>query len=231
METQSTYNLVENYKNGFHFDYKGQQLSNNLDFINWKNEMLKEYGRNAKFFKCNRDNLYFCISNEDSKGNKFHLGKCPECQKYICYFCSREGIFNDSADCCVSRKLLCILFHQELDPDINCKENVSDFIPIVSFMYIIGIFSRGFYYRLCISERLYEKKKKEDGLNQLIHYESNISKEMFIPIVAMNVILAFFLSLPYFMLNVEYIIIFSLSNLIFNLRPLRYLSSMIRLDI
>ena len=47
MEIQSTYNLVENHKNGFHFDYKGQKLSNNLDFINWKNEMLKEYGRNA----------------------------------------------------------------------------------------------------------------------------------------------------------------------------------------
>ena len=55
-------------------------------------------------------------------------------------------------------------------------------------MLIIGIFSRGFYYRLCISERLYEKKKKEDGLNRLIHYESNISEKMFIPIVAMNII-------------------------------------------
>ena len=97
-------------------------------------------------------------------------------------------------------------------------------------MLIIGIFSRGFYYRLYISDKLYEKKKKENNLNDLMTYENNISKKMFIPIVALNVIFAFFLSISYVILNIEFIIIFAISNVIFILRPLKYLSSMIRFD-
>ena len=77
---------------------------------------------------------------------------------------------------------------------------------------------------------MYEKKKKENNLNDLITYENNISEKIFVPIVALNEIFAFFLSISYAILNIEFIIIFAISNAIFILRPLKYLSSMIRFD-
>jgi len=224
-------NMNKSVKNEFPFDYKGQNLSNNANYIKWENEMIKDYGRDAKLFKCFEDKILFYVPNKDTKGNHLHLGKCPQCQKFICFFCSRKGGIDDKAYCCVSRKLRYILFNQELDRHIDCVENSGTFMPIISFMLIMGIFSRGFYYRLYISERLYEKKKKEHNYGGLITYERNISKKMFIPIVALNIILAFFLSIPFIILNIEFIIIFALFNVILFLRPLRYLSSMIRFDI
>ena len=223
-------NMNKSFKNEYPFDYKGQKLSNNDNYIKWENEMLKEYGRDAKLFKCFEDKILFYVSNKDTKDDHLHLGKCPRCKKFICFFCSRKGNIDDNAYCCISRKIRYILFNQELDPYFDCVENSSTFMPIISFMLIIGIFSRGFYYRLYISDRLYEKKKKENNLNDLMTYENNISKKMLVPIVALNGIFAFFLSISYAILNIEFIIIFAISNVIFILRPLKYLSSMIRFD-
>ena len=94
MEIDSNYNLIEknkNFENIFKLDYKEQNLNNNLNFIKWKNEMLEKYGRDAKLFKCVKDNLFFYVSNRDTKGDHLHLGKCPQCQRFICFFCTREG--------------------------------------------------------------------------------------------------------------------------------------------
>ena len=110
---------------------------------------------------------------------------------------------DDNAYCCISRKIRYILFNQKLDRYFDCVENSSLFMPIISFMLIIGIFSRGFYYRLYISDKLNEKK----NLNYLTTYEENISEKMFIPIVAINIIFAFVLSIAFVMLNIEFIVI------------------------
>ncbi len=219
-------NMTRTFKNVFQFDYKEQILSNNSNYINWENEMIKKYGRDAKLFKCFKDKIVFYVSNKDTKGNHLHLGKCPLCQEYICYFCSRKGNKNDKAYCCISRKIRYILFNQRLDPYLNCEETLSLFMPIISFMLIIGIFSRGFYYRLYISDKLNEKK----NLNYLTTYEENISEKMLIPIVAINIIFAFFLSIAFAILNIEFIVILFISSILFCFRPLRYISSMIRFD-
>ena len=53
--------------NGFKMDYRNQILNNNVEFINWKNSMLKKYGNDAKMFKCSKDNLLFFTSKNNCK--------------------------------------------------------------------------------------------------------------------------------------------------------------------
>ena len=228
MEIETKYDLIENDNdiNAFKFDNEGQNLSNNVNFMKWKKEMIKKYGKNAKLFRCNEDNLLFYLSNEDTKGDHLHLGRCPKCHKYICFFCSRKGYQDDNAECCLSRKIRYILFNQELDPDIGLV-NILEVLPITSFMFIIGIFFRGFYYRLTISDRL-RKKTKKRIFSEFANYEAYLTK--LVPIVIIHGLSAFFLSISFVILNTEFMIIFLIFNLIFNFRPLRYLSSMIRFD-
>ena len=54
-------NIIDNseliLKNGFQLDYPGQSL-NNSKFINWKTDMFKKYGKDAKLFKCKNENIF-----------------------------------------------------------------------------------------------------------------------------------------------------------------------------
>ena len=98
MENDIDINLIKNNdesyintNNIFLLEYENQKIDkNNPRFNKWKNEMQKQYGTNAKLFKCIYDNLLFYESLEICKTLPFYLSTCPKCKHKICYFCSRD---------------------------------------------------------------------------------------------------------------------------------------------
>ena len=76
----------------FKFDYENQQLESNLNYIKWKDSNIKEYGNNAKLFKCKKCKIFFYSKYEDIIKKPYYLAPCLICKQYICYFCSYSYI-------------------------------------------------------------------------------------------------------------------------------------------
>ena len=74
-------------KKVFRFDYEKQNIKNNKEFQKWKYELDKKYGKSIRIYKCNKDKIFFYheINDEFDK----YMEECPECEKYICCFCSQ----------------------------------------------------------------------------------------------------------------------------------------------
>lgn len=101
-------------QNIFKLKYKRQALKRNAKFIVWKNKMLTIYGNNSKLFNCIYDDIYFYGTNDDYKTKPYYKSNCPICQKSICYYCSRYTKDNfDKGDCCIKRKIYCILVQDD----------------------------------------------------------------------------------------------------------------------
>ena len=81
-------NIIDNseliLKNGFKLDYVGQSL-NNSKFINWKADMYKKFGKDAKLFKCKNENILFYVSKKECESQLYPC-KCPSYHESICYF-------------------------------------------------------------------------------------------------------------------------------------------------
>ncbi len=107
-------NLIDNYLNEpleiidnkiFKYDYENQQLESNLNYIKWKESNIKEYGNNAKLFKCKKCKILFYSKYEDVK-KPYYSVSCPICKQYICYFCLHSYIHPQEKDkifCCYKR--------------------------------------------------------------------------------------------------------------------------------
>ena len=97
---------IKEKENMYKPDYKEQKLDTNVDFINWKNKMLKKYGNDAVLFKCINDGVYFFTPYKDYKHDNFLTSYCPSCNKQYCIDCFQEP--DDEyiyGDCCIKRRL------------------------------------------------------------------------------------------------------------------------------
>ena len=106
-----------------------QNIKGNIEFLNWKNLYIKKIGNNIKLFKCIKDNILFFTTNSDCKNYPFYQSKCPICNNFMCYFCSRYA--KDSYGngcCCLIRRVYC-LFFQDGVRLINPVDDNNDYIP------------------------------------------------------------------------------------------------------
>ena len=77
-------NNIGNSTNFFQLEHRDQNIENNNKFLNWKKLMITKFGKNGKLFKCEKDNIYFYISNNDFKDFPYFKSSCPYVKnKYV----------------------------------------------------------------------------------------------------------------------------------------------------
>ena len=227
MENEKENNLIASIlpDNAFKKEYASQNLSKNIEFRNWKNKMIQKYGRNAKLFKCNKDNILFYTSNEDCKSYPFYQSICPCCNNPICYYCHRYG--RDSYGnglCCLSRKFYCFFFqdglaliNQDYDPDYFHKSLFYFLIPGINLLFFMATMHIQLFYKLSL-------KNDENYEGYLRNYEDRYNKnyttlQILVGIdIAFSVVLAF----SYVLLNIYFIIIMLIISIPFKLFPMKY---------
>ena len=230
MENEENNTENNESKNLFKIEFNGQNLKNNKLFKKWQNEMKKIYGNDAVLFKCQEDEIYFYASKVECKKIPMYKQICPICNFTICYYCSRHIKDNcDNGKCCISRRFYCainqdgfVFFNNKADYDTFFRVNFYIFLlPILSFIYFIGVVSACFYYRL----RIYDKKK-----NEFIYtYESRIKYNTFIfgIVLIFNVLFAIMLSIPYIVFDFYIKILIFIISLFTKFYPVIYYLSLI----
>ena len=205
-------------------EYKGQNLKNNISFLNWKKLMLIQYGENAKIFKCIKDNILYCTSFNTCISYPIYQSKCPKCKNNICFYCSRNinDYFNETGTCCLKRKIKCIFYqdcYRYINPIIE-EENINSFTealflfitPITSLLNYIEHIQGIFYYKLATKEsRQYIKVER---------YFDRLKDISCIEII--NVLIQILLLLPLFIIHIYFIIFLILISIPFKFVPLKY---------
>ena len=219
----------------FKLDYENLKLENNTHFDNWKNEMLKKYGNDAKLFNCIYDNLYFYVPYNDCKSMPYYLRKCPVCQHKICYFCSRDTEDKyENGNCCMSRKLYYMLFKDSSYFFTDDNKRLSNFygeigiftFPIIYFIYFVGVITASFYYRLYMNHKLFLKYKND--YNKVSTYKSHLkSKGVFYLLTGINVASVICLSFCYIILDTYFKIFMFLISFISKFYPMKWYTGII----
>ena len=213
-------NLLEKFvENKYEMEFEGQNLKKSESFIKWQNEMKKIYGNDAKLFKCKTDKIYYYAKKSDCKKVPLYKQKCPKCNCTNCYFCSKHiDDSYDRGDCCVYRRVYCLLFQERNKSDEQIFDKMFCFfiIPLFSFIYFVGTVSGLLFYKLKVAN------KKLDG-SYIENYEVHLtpSSFTFLVIIMMNAGLAIMLSFSFFMLDIYFKIILILISLFWKY-PLYY---------
>ena len=209
----------------FRSDYEGQLLKNNKKFEEWKKEQLTKYGSNAKLYKCKNDNGYFYSPTENNKYFSFDTKKCPSCHTPICYFCSRIVTVDNDDDfrrslshCCPTSNIYYLLFHKtkrflnshnhhyEVSYDKTFKKF---FIPIYSFIYLVGIISFCLFHGLIYKNNNAEEQYfKEDCL--------------YITSIIINALVGLILFLIFFIYTIYFKLLLLISSVFCKKYPLNY---------
>ena len=201
----------------FKFDYENQQFESNLNYIKWKDSNIKEYGNNAKLFKCKKCKILFYSKYEDIIKKPYYLAPCLICKQYICYFCSYSYIHpqkNRKIFCCYRRMLNISFFI--LGPFYGkvyyiCDGNfIASLIPLYN-MIMQCAFANNILF-LCMAKA---KSKNEGKLTT-----SNI--EQFTPYNIISFFLYLVLSIPYTIIYTLFIIFLYLISLPFKFWLLKY---------
>ena len=97
-----TNNINKDQEDVFVFDYKDQNMKNNLKFQEWKKKMDIKYKEEKEkmCIKCPFENIYFygIHCNHDT------IIKCPLCDNIFCYYCLK--MTNLINYCCLRRRLI-----------------------------------------------------------------------------------------------------------------------------
>lgn len=118
-----TNNINKDQEDVFVFDYKDQNMKNNLKFQEWKKKMDIKYKEEKEkmCIKCPFENIYFygIHCNHDT------IIKCPSCDNIFCYCCLKMTDLNNY--CCLRRKLIRMHYNgimysnSESKFDIKCQ--------------------------------------------------------------------------------------------------------------
>ena len=233
MENDYIYNTLIDSKlpdNAFREEYDNQQLDNNIGFNKWKNNMIKKYGIKAKLFRCQDDNILFYTSNEDCKSYPFYQSNCPCCGHPICYFCHRYVKNYDFKGNCCLRRTIYYLFYKDgirlIAPIGNDKDNYKEdiynnylyfFIPGLNLFGFISTIHYAFYYDLALSN--------EPSTNGFIrkYYDRYYDNHNIIYILfRIDDAFSFILTLPFIILNMQFIIILLIISIPFKFYPMKY---------
>ena len=191
--------------------------------------MLKIYGNDAKLFKCLVDKIYFYTSYNEYRYSYFCRGICPLCKKPICYYCSRfyfEDLY-EYGSCCLTRKIKYIflkdtvIYTNQNDERINLlykKYFFIFFIPIISFLYFIARIETSFFYKLAM-------KKEIDKNGNLCVYIDHLEQKN--KVITINIIFSIILVIPFFLINIYFILLSLLISAPFRLKPLKFIIGLI----
>ena len=221
--------LDDDTKRIFKLDYLSQNLKSNIEYINWSEEMKKIYGNNAKLFKCKKDKILFYASNNECKKYPIYKSKCPLCKKPICYFCNRYGEHSyDSGTCCIRNKLKCIIYQDSLrfiNPIINefgrssYKESLIYFtIPLISLLVFIRYFLNAFYYDMSMKNTELKENGDLDLYGRYLNRKDNFYSITF---SIMDILYSLLLIIPFFILNIYFILLIILISIPFKFSPLK----------
>ena len=113
--------LVENssLNEYFKIEYNNQNLNDNPLYLKWKDSMIILKGNDAKFIKCEKDNIIFACTKKSFKGCK---STCPICNKEICYYCS----IYLSDPCCIKSNISYFLFQKIFNFIFDIREENDD---------------------------------------------------------------------------------------------------------
>ena len=221
-------NIIDNseliLKNGFQLDYAGQSL-NNSKFINWKIDMFKKYGKDAKLFKCKNENILFYVSKKECE-SQLYTCKCPSCHESICYFCLKSMNEDYYGKCCIKGRTCYLIlksgfkfietkydFYENDYKEIRCLF----LIPFLNLLILIAVFSSFLFYRM-------NDHSKENGYQYM--YEDRLKEGdgyMLFIIIGINKAIALMLGICFTILFTYVIIIFFLISIIFKEYPSRYI--------
>ena len=233
-------NLINNEDDSKYFklDYKNQNIENSMYFKKWKDSKLKEYGNNAKVFKCSLDNCLFISSYDDCMSYPIYQAICPICKNPICYYCSRYIVYQSfHTSCCVKMRLKFMVGQHSfryIDPRakeneiIDCKEAFFYFIiPGLNLLMFMAFIFRGFFFAMPI-------KKGEYKLNVAIPtYENYLGRNnQFIStiILCLEILNVFLLIIPFLIIYTYFVIFLLLISLLFKLYPLKFYLGMFYAD-
>ena len=190
----------------FEFDYEGQNLNNNENFINWKKVVLNKLGKNAKLFKCKNHKILFFVTNNEYK--KEYLIKCPK-GHHICYFCGYSGYKITLIFCCI-RRSLAKAFLNNKDPGNSYLNNLSIFIPGINIFGLFLGFSNILFGRVAI-----KKSIKNENLNLVSDNKLDIVNTSYIGITVLY-------SICFLLLDIYFLSFLLLISILFKFYPMKY---------
>ena len=207
--------------NMFKLDYEGQNLKN-VQFIRWKNEMLKIYGKNAKLFECKNENIFFYVSEKESKTIPIYLKECPSCNKSICYFCSRViKKDNDIGKCCIKRRINYLIYVSGFE-DFDYLKSMKFilYIPFLNLLFLIHFFSSLLLYRLNdkASDNIYYPSMYQD------HFKNYCLRQL---TIAINIAFGTIITICFTILSLYFMSFIFVISIIFNQYPPKYIISII----
>jgi len=190
-------NDFEKNENIFYLDYDAQRMDDNIEYKNWKESMLKYYGRDAKLFRCLNDKILFYIKYNDNSLLYGSFIRCPICKQLICYYCSYYNKHEYSDIYCCLKSSIVSHFYKGLKYKIGDFDLKGEFlISLIPGILIFATIHRVFYLMLNISS----KKNKNNRILKGSFLIENNSYYTFIRIIA------FLLSIPLIILNIYFIL-------------------------
>ena len=209
----------------FKIDYDNQNLDNNIDYQNWKESMLQNYGKDAKLFRCLNDKILFFNKYIDSMSIFNYFQKCPICKKYICYFCSySSNLKEEIIKCCYRRAIITLFIH---DIPIYVKnefnwtwDNFIFLIPGLNFFSIFIAINEYFLHELA-------SKQSKQNKNGKLEVSDSLNNRLFLTFIALTGILIY---IPLIIYNIFFIIFMLLISIPFEFYPIKYMLSLINGD-
>ena len=206
----------------FKIDYDNQKLDNNIDYKNWKESMLKYYGKNAKLFRCLNDKILFFKKYIDSKSIFNYFQKCPICKKYICYFCSySSNIKEEVLKCCFRRAIITKLIYEvplyvKNEFKWTC-EYFNFLIPGKNFFSIFIVINIFFLFRIA-------SRQSRQNKNVNLEVSDSFKNKFFLLFIDLTGVL---ISIPFIIYNIFFIIFMLLISFQFEFYPIKYMFSFI----
>jgi len=198
----------------FKFEYENQKIDNNINYLKWKDSIIKKYDNDVKIFKCKQCKILFYSKNEDMIKNPYYSMPCPICKKYICYFCSCSYIYSKySLLYCCRRRILNICFFISA-PSYSKDENLFNleiFMFLIPIINILGLFRR---IETILFFSLPQEISKNEG--KFKYYENSKFYEIMVFIIPIV------LGIPFFFIDIYHIIFLFLISIPFKLYPFKY---------
>ena len=209
IKEENEQNLID-IKDYFKMDFPIQKLEGNRQFEEYKKIKLNELGKDAKLLHCKNDNIYFYISKEECKNNKYHI-KCPLCNEYICYFCGKNDTYQitaiEFANCCFKLKFYYFYFFgfANIDKSFNCK--------FYNILYLLPFSGFTFPYFLIVN---FAMNVSSPNLFNPGNYYSGIN-------IIMSIFQGFMLSISYFFYDIYFKLIALIISLFTKFYPYKYI--------
>ena len=201
--------LNEN-SNIFKLEYEYQRIEENIKYQNWKQSMIKMYGKNIKIFECKNDQILFCIY-EDIQN---YFQSCPICKKHICYFCSYTSSEASDISCCLTRTINTALFisgPSYIEGEYDIFYDKIWFFPGAHFL-ILSMRSENILFHGLASR----KSKKANGLLDVAKANENCFY------ICMIYIIPIVLTVPFLFFQIFLIFFLFLISIPFDYKPLQY---------